>query len=82
MDSVIAETRIMAPQNAMEKAEQLAGVLGQSVGAAISISEFKPNPTQRDIDDGLAYSRGVVSSRGKPEGIDVKSRIYAVFVLK
>jgi len=82
LDSVITEMRIAALQNAKEKADQLAGVLEQSVGRAISISEFKPNPTQRDLEDALSYQQGIVSSRGKPEGIDVKYRIYGVFVLE
>ena len=82
LDSVIALTRVKALKNAKEKADQLASVLGQSVGRAISISEFKPNPTQRDLEDALSYQQGVVSSRGKPEGIDVKYRIYGVFVLE
>lgn len=80
LESVANQVRLEALRLAKEKAHGLASVVGSSVGEAISISEFKPNPTQREIDE-IAYQRGVVQSAGRPEGIKVQCRIYAVFEL-
>ena len=81
IESAIEEVRQKAIVEARRKAEALAGALDQRVGRAISISEFKPNPTQGDLEDALSRQRGVVDSRGQPEGVNVTYGIYVVFEL-
>ncbi|UCG62551.1 MAG: SIMPL domain-containing protein [Candidatus Zixiibacteriota bacterium] len=74
------QMRIDALNAAKEKAEDLAAVVGGSVGRALSISEFKPNPTQADID--LVANLTAVMGGGKPEKIEVSARVYVVFELQ
>jgi uncharacterized protein YggE len=72
--------RIDALHAAKQKAEDLAAVVGGSVGRALSISEFKPNPTQPDINRASALTASV--RRARPEKIDVSARVYVVFELE
>jgi len=81
LGAIARGTRIEALKSAKQKAEDLAEVVNASVGAALSISEFKPNPTQRDI-DAVAFQRGVLGSAGRPEGVTIKSKIYAIFEIE
>ncbi|MFH1687652.1 MAG: SIMPL domain-containing protein [bacterium] len=74
------QMRIDALHAAKQKAEDMAAVLGGSAGRALSISEFKPNPTQPDIDRVSAVSASVV--RAKPEKIEVFAQVYVVFELE
>ncbi len=74
------QLRIDALHAAKEKAEDLAAVIGGSVGRALSISEFKPNPTQTEIDN-VAYLR-VSAMSAAPEKIEVSARVYVVFELE
>jgi len=73
--------RIEALERAKTKASDMAEVVGAAVGRILSISEFKPNPTQGDI-DAVAMQRGVVMSAGRPEGITATAKVYAVFELE
>ena len=74
------QMRIDALHAAIQKAEDFAAVVGGSVGKALSISEFKPNPTQADI---YRTSNAMLSEmRARPEKIEVKAQIYVVFELE
>lgn len=79
--SATDDMMIEALRSARRKAEALAAVVGARVGRAVSISEFKPNPMDHDI-DAVSYQRGVVLRNTEPDGIEVKGRIYAVFELE
>jgi len=81
LDATSRRLRIEALQSAHQKAMDMAEVVGATVGRVVSISEFKPNPTQRDIDE-VAMQAGVVRGSLKPEGITVTAKIYAVFELE
>lgn len=74
------QMRIDALHAAKQKAEDLAAVVGGSVGRALSISEFKPHSTQSDIDR-VVTVRGSVM-RASPEKIEVAARVYVVFELE
>ncbi len=80
-ESAKNDMMIEALRSARRKAEALAAVVGANVGRAISISEFKPNPTDRDIDT-VAFLRGVPFRGPEPDGIEIRGRIYAVFELE
>jgi hypothetical protein len=73
--------RIEALEAAQQKAEDLAAVVGSKVGAAISISEFKPSP-EGSYSNNVAYMVEVPSSVGKPKGVHVLVKLYAEFELE
>lgn len=74
------QIRIDALHAAKQKAEDFAAVVGGSIGRTLSVSEFKPNPTQADIDR-VANLIGVTGV-GRPEKIEVSARVYVVFELE
>ena len=87
VDSVRDQILLEALRAAKRKAEALAAVVGLKVGATISISEFKPEATQREVNtvvnvNEVAYSRGVIVDIGRPEGTEIKATIYATFALE
>lgn len=69
---------IEALRSARRKAEALAAVAGTGVGRAVSISELKLNPPEREIDV-VAIQRGVPFRMTEPDGIQVWGRIYTGF---
>ena len=73
--------RIDALHKAKQKAEDLATVLGDSVGKALTISEFRPNESRTYTESMYSSVRGVVAST-KPEKIAVSAKVYVVFELK
>lgn len=87
VDSVRDQILLEALRAAKRKAEALAAVVGLKVGATISISEFKPEATQREVNtvvnvNEIAYQRGVIVDIGRPEGTEIKATIYATFALE
>ena len=74
------QMRIDALHAAKQKAEDLAAVVGGSVGKTLSISEFKPHSTKSDLDRVVNVSSSAM--RAKPEKIKVSARVYVVFELE
>lgn len=74
------QLRIDALNAAKQKAEDLAAVVGGSVGRALSISDFKPSSTQID-NYNVSYLTGSVMN-ARPEKIEVTARVYVVFELE
>jgi uncharacterized protein YggE len=79
VDSVRNEMRVEALEDAKNKASELAGVVGASVGHAISISEFKPDMKNYEIESTLRQRSVVYTPR--PEEIKIEAIVYVVFEL-
>jgi len=80
-DSVRCQLQTDALRAARQKAANLAGAAGASVGKVLSLSEFVPNPTQEQFNR-LVNRHVMVSNNIWPEGIFVEFKIYAVFALE
>jgi len=81
-ETLKAQARIKAIQNAKLKAEEYAGVLEQSIGKAIKISEYQINyPTPRN--DGLlkAMSDGGVPQTISPGEMELRVSVNVRFIL-
>ncbi len=75
------QLRIDALVSAKQKALDLSGVLGGTVNKAITVSEFQPGRTLRQIEyESEALFTEV--SFSKPKKIEVTARIYVVFQLE
>lgn len=81
-DSMREVMRLDALRDAMRKAAALAEVAGAKLGCALSISEFKPETSRGDGVEGAAYMVNVSPAIVRPEGLNLRSRIYAVFEME
>lgn len=80
IDATRRKLRIEALEAARQKAEDLAAVVGATVGDAVWVSEFPPGMER--YDSGSSAISIDPSSLGRPEGISVTVKIYARFELK
>lgn len=81
-DSLREVMRLDALRDAMRKAAALAEIAGAKLGPALSISEFKPETSRGDGVEGAAYMMNLSPAMGRPEGLDIRARIYAVFEME
>ena len=75
----LRELRLAALENAQQKAEDYARVIGGTLGDVISISEFNPAQHYAGTNE-LAYLND--SGVRQPEKISLSARIYVIFELK
>ena len=81
-----SEARIKAVQDAKKKAMEYAGVLDQSIGKAISISEFSnnivPNPMNRKISMAMSSDSAGANQQTISLGeIEIRSNVNVSFIL-
>jgi len=85
-EELLSKARIKAIQNAKEKAVEYAEVLGQSIGKAISISEFSnnrvPNPVNRNVLTAMSSDSMTTNNKTISIGeIEIQSNINVSFIL-
>ena len=80
LESTSRQLRIDALRAAKQKADDLAAIVGDSVGKALSISEFAPDRSRTDADAMTAVAG--VRFVGRPEEIKVSANLYVVFELQ
>ncbi len=77
-----AQARIKAVENAKAKAEEYSGVLGQSIGKAIKISEYQTNyPTPRNEGMLKAMSDGGGQQTISPGEMELRVSVNVRFIL-
>ncbi len=82
-----SQARVKAMQNAKKKAEEYAGVLGQSIGKAVSISEFSSNQYPNPMNGKMSMAMSSDTSGGMEQQtislgeIEIKASINVRFIL-